>query len=353
MAYKQPRVPPMKEGRIVEYIRELVLFLKDFSLETWTAVTQLQREKGVVSVNGKTGEVTLDAGDVGARADTWTPTAEQTGALPADAAAKDSEKLGGKAPQYYMQPRNLLDNSDFTNPVNQRGVTHVTRYGYTLDRWLMYPIDEGAGYSVTVDDGSISLVNAKFEQRIERYLPGAVYTAAAKKTDGSVVVFSGDFRSDANTEGPIYLKISSSGHAVFGITNGEYVWTALYEGEYTSDTLPPYVPKGTAAETLECQRYYLPLSADPFFGGQTYEAGGGAWIQIPTPTKMRTVPTLHLGGGTMVIRCNGSDANISSYGVQYVCENQIVLQVNGSFPRAQACASYIKNNAAPFLSAEL
>ena len=37
--------------------------------------------------------------------------------------APDSSKLGGKAPEYYLQPRNLLDNSDFTNLVNQRGIT--------------------------------------------------------------------------------------------------------------------------------------------------------------------------------------------------------------------------------------
>lgn len=37
MAYKQPRVPAMKEGtRLYDYIRDLILFLKDFCLETWT-----------------------------------------------------------------------------------------------------------------------------------------------------------------------------------------------------------------------------------------------------------------------------------------------------------------------------
>ena len=35
-------------------------------------------------------------------------------------AAADAQSLGGKAPAYYLQPRNLLDNSDFTNAVNQR-----------------------------------------------------------------------------------------------------------------------------------------------------------------------------------------------------------------------------------------
>jgi hypothetical protein len=31
---------------------------------------------------------------------------------------------------------------------------------------------------------------------------------------------------------------------------------ALYEGEYTIETLPPYIPKGYAAELAECQRYF-------------------------------------------------------------------------------------------------
>lgn len=39
----------------------------------------------VDSVNGKTGAVTLSASDIGARASTWTPTAEEVGALPESA----------------------------------------------------------------------------------------------------------------------------------------------------------------------------------------------------------------------------------------------------------------------------
>ena len=50
--------------------------------------------------------------------------------------AADSEKLGGKEPEYYLQPVNLLDNSDFTHPVNQRGITSgqsISAYGYFID----------------------------------------------------------------------------------------------------------------------------------------------------------------------------------------------------------------------------
>ena len=45
MAYKQPRVPSMQEGtRLTDYIRELVLFLKDFCLAAWNADRQKDKE---------------------------------------------------------------------------------------------------------------------------------------------------------------------------------------------------------------------------------------------------------------------------------------------------------------------
>ena len=57
---------------------------------------------------------------------------DDAGVAPVDAATLGGKRedelsvansglLGGKAPEYYVQSRNLLDNSDFTNPVNQRG----------------------------------------------------------------------------------------------------------------------------------------------------------------------------------------------------------------------------------------
>jgi hypothetical protein len=255
------------------------------------------------------------------------PTANDVGALEKDGTAVNSEKLGGKAPEYYIQPRNLLDNSDFTNPVNQRGVTSKTIYGYTIDRWLMYPADDGAEYSVTMNDGYISLVNAKFEQKIERYIAGAVYTAAAKKTDGSVVVFSGDFRSDAITEGPIYLKISSSGHATFGITNGDYVWTALYEGEYTAETLPPYVPKGYAAELAECQRYFRRFGSIGV-GGNVHIGFGQASTSTIARCSLyagaiRIVNPSYSLNGTMYLRHGATDHEV--VGAQSVVVQNEVL----------------------------
>ncbi|MBQ8620315.1 MAG: hypothetical protein IJ418_22785 [Clostridia bacterium] len=72
---KQPRVPEYRNGEDMEkYMRTLILFLKDFCQEAWTQGRALEKAVSgiaypVTSVNGKTGNVTLDAADVGALAD--------------------------------------------------------------------------------------------------------------------------------------------------------------------------------------------------------------------------------------------------------------------------------------------
>ena len=76
---KQPRVPEYREADgVSRYIKSLILFLKDFSMSVWVANNQRKKEienvfgnmpeieYPVTSVNGKTGDVELGAGDVGA-----------------------------------------------------------------------------------------------------------------------------------------------------------------------------------------------------------------------------------------------------------------------------------------------
>ena len=109
MAFKQPRVPEYREREGADrYIRSLVLFLKDFCMDVWTANNQRTGEIDAVrgglsemhypvnSVCGKTGDVTLTAGDVGARPGSWMPTASDVGALAQGGTAVDSSKLGGR-----------------------------------------------------------------------------------------------------------------------------------------------------------------------------------------------------------------------------------------------------------------
>lgn len=201
--------------------------------------------------------------------------------------AANASKLGGKAPEYYVQPVNLLDNSDFCNPVNQRGQTSYTTAGYTIDRWYSYD-----GLSLTVSPFSFS--GREINQLIAGTFSG-IYTLAAKKTDGTLLIKTAEI---SNT----YSWSDSS--LAFGVTNGNtrisippagYEWAALYEGTYTAETLPPYVPKGYTAELAECQRYYYQLAPgyqQIGFGCVDKASHTALRISVPIPQVMRTSPTV-------------------------------------------------------------
>lgn len=68
---------------------------------------------------------------------------------------------------------------------------------------------------------------------------------------------------------------------------------ALYEGSYTADTLPDYVPKGYAAELAECRRYY-----------KVIDVNVAPWLSESTTLRryyvgyepMRTAPTVDVSG---------------------------------------------------------
>ena len=200
-------------------------------------------------------------------------------------------------------PRNLLDNSDFRNPVNQRGKTSYTAAGYTIDRWIsasVMPVNVSSN-GITLDgtNGSIVLT------QIIDGLDDGVYTFAAK-VNGSISlrVYKKEgttyTRLDATpnyTGGYLQMLTYSSRPAVQIRANSGYVvnleWAALYEGEYTAETLPEYQPKGYGAELAECQRYYIKM-------GRVFTAGwvsGSAkvyYMPVSIPVGMRLVPTFKM-----------------------------------------------------------
>lgn len=192
--------------------------------------------------------------------------------------ATNSAKLGGKAPEYYIQPRNLLDNSDFQNPVNQRGQTSYSGSGYTIDRW----VKEGTSTVVTIGNGGITIDNTsnsddgvflqKTDDKTAQKLIGKVVTTAIYMGNGTVYCGSGIVTYDINVASVetsdfilslcFFSSAASYQAARLVVHPGKSVTIkriVLYEGTYTADTLPPYVPKGYAAELAECQRRLIPV----------------------------------------------------------------------------------------------
>lgn len=212
---------------------------------------------------------------------------------------------------------NLLDNSDFVHPIAQAGVNGAHgATGYAVDRWMR---TSGATVSQAAD--GLKIVSDKtswtagIQQRIEAKRFADVMTFAVRGVfpvacrlfvyigSGTTNFGTAYFQGDA-AERTLVLKLTKPD----GLTGDEVVnmyispdtgstgtaavvrWAALYEGEYTAETLPAYVPKGYAAELAECLRYYRRITAtNETFAG--YCANGVSYCMIPLQT-MRIKPSL-------------------------------------------------------------
>lgn len=187
---------------------------------------------------------------------------------------------------------NLLDNSDFRNPVNQRGKTNYNSGTdtHTIDRWIL-------GGVVNLVDGGVSVVSGVFRQRVEHHKKNQVYTLAAEDTDGNMHMYScipGAYADEDGTR--LEMFVANTGLLTVGLPTGlTYKWAALYEGEYTADNLPVYQPKGYGVELAECQRYFIKYNFyEGMLPGKSYSANPKyADVMLTTPVNMRiTSPTI-------------------------------------------------------------
>lgn len=224
---------------------------------------------------------------------------------------------------------NLLDNSDFTNPINQRGQTIYNTTGtYTFDRWLM-ATDTGSGM-VNVGDGYIAMYTSSGYVDIIQILEhasrmtGKAYTFAVMRNGASnpeILNFTfgtNASMSFADSTGAlihyngdrVYIRVTNTGSSWVG-----FLWAALYEGTYTADTLPEYIPKGYAVEFDECKRYYEKVN-----GKFVVAANKKTLVSMKEYSPKRIAPTLSFsvgdsltinrpGVGTATITISTVDAN--------------------------------------------
>ena len=205
--------------------------------------------------------------------------------------------------------QNLLDNSWFVNPINQRGASSYTNNGHTIDRWRDTTNSTTliTANGLTLQNNSTTS-NAYWRQRLPTSVltSGKTYTMAVEVGGvvccGHAVVNSTSTATFYGANG-LYLSCTgltdntywtiqialSAGKTFTGVR-----WAALYEGAYTAETLPAYVYKGYAAELAECQRYFQK-------GGQVVTVG----TQYSPATKgiirlrfcgMRSMPNITITG---------------------------------------------------------
>lgn len=275
---------------------------------------------------------------------------EKDGRISADSAA-NSAKLGGKAPEYYIQPRNLLDNSNFRNPVNQRGIAYggTLNSGYTIDRWY-YQQSAGAGdgyfglteYYVSLKAPSDGY--SQMYQNLERYsaMKGKTYTFATSIRYGNnaesvkAVTFTMgaiDTGLILTEDGNVKLYSVDGMNVLIRVTGqNEYAftWAALYEGSYTADTLPPYVPKGYAVELAECDLHYRPLGDNVMSViAMTSSDGGVVLLKSIRPMRDSSAPTI-INNGTLYARVNGIDYTLTDVRILKSNKSGVEILANAS-----------------------
>ena len=213
---------------------------------------------------------------------------------------------------------NLLDNSYFARPVNQRAQTSYAAEGYGIDRWIVgalaqLTIDEGASVTLTATGSEAATLTQRLPDDVCTRLTGKTATISARLTDGTLLCAAGAVRvstqastllTAANGSGSIALRADAAGKLslVLAASAGKSLsvcWAALYEGTYTADTLPSYRPRAASVELLECQRYYYAIrctGVTQHIGTGSVNGGGNmAYVLLHLSVPMRAVPEMAYG----------------------------------------------------------
>lgn len=194
---------------------------------------------------------------------------------------------------------NLLDNSNFLSPVNQRKAEDGDySWKYAIDRWMF----NGNGFSIS-SVGITIPSGGRIAQRMAagKCIPDDGKTFCCGLSDGRVIAADSETHSDDNV---VLYKLNSDNYSGVNITNGTsdaitIEWCALYEGSYTADTLPPYTPKQWEVELTNCQKYYRVLNITGTY--QTAYTGiltdGNTVISVQLFDKgMRINPSVTISG---------------------------------------------------------
>lgn len=229
---------------------------------------------------------------------------------------------------------NILDNTDFTNVVNQRGQTSYSSPGYCIDRWqILNASYDVEAHTITLNPTATSFASAYLAQHVHvSELPAAdVPLTVSASINGTVFSATGK-RSDASFDelrDKIFADVSVSDYCelVMGLSDaGDKIFINIEnkEGSSTSESLmvdwvklevgsiaTPWQPKGYVTELAECQRYYQIRTV--LYQGYQIK---GITLQIPFQYQLMriTKPTGSFVGDPFYFNSSFSTFDIRSYG---------------------------------------
>ncbi len=204
--------------------------------------------------------------------------------------------------------RNLLDNWDFRNPVNQRGLSSYTEDGYTIDRWKL--IHDGGAMTVTVGSGYISLnkTSAGYSAWLQPIEPWMIPLLRGRKVTLSVWIYgqasSVSLTLTVPASGAIDTENLSLGSGfvcdLIGDDGNTFLWFRIYNNTTTDglsfyatkmeisgvSTLANDPPADYREELRKCQRY-----AEKIDSQKLLSPVGLCSMTIPFKATKRIAPT--------------------------------------------------------------
>lgn len=209
---------------------------------------------------------------------------------------------------------NLLINSDFRYPVNQRGLTEYAiapEWTYSIDRWKFI-----GALSVKIDNDSLLLTNSEntswFMQKFEHELPTESYTITAKVRDVTGLCSMYFENSNGkqtkiaiNKTGLVTLSFTSSINAVTFELQGASVlqleWVKLEVGSSST----AFTPRLWAEELALCRRYFDVICGVRAIGIEHNTSAHTISYSIPRNMLMAGPATVTVRGNTTINSTDG------------------------------------------------
>lgn len=249
----------------------------------------------------------------------------------------------------------LIDNGNFSNPVNQRGSTSYNGTGskmYTIDRWFTTSSVSGA---VVVGNRYITVASgATISQIIPADQDGSFqsdvdvgYTAVARETNGTLHIANGRGLTDSK----LSFTLEDDAGITVTLGSGNWEYCALYRGSYTANNVPGYVAKEYATQLAQCQRYllYLHPNRAMMYGNSGNASGTGARLFLPSPVQMRLNPTVSAftvnastpSGAANNVTFTPTSANVTANGIGFYGDYSSAISAS---PTYVAVTASIQNN---------
>ena len=228
----------------------------------------------------------------------------------------------------------LLDNSDFRNPVNQRGVSGtISTTGYFIDRWILV--------SGTVTIGSTGLTLNGTIKQIREFAVGRVTTASVKVLSGEATAAYDDSTKT--------FTITSNG----GVVERAKLETGLIS------TIENDPPMDYAIKLAKCQYYFERIQGEGNAAKMQLGFSGTSTAALDCGVEFvtkRIKPSFSISSqDAFLVTKSSYTKGLSSTKVEasYISKNRLALAVYASLEVGSVYRTYIKKDAYIDLSADL